>query len=140
MRAPTLRTRTSLEFNMTPMIDVTFQLIIFFMLAGQLTRQETQVDLDLPGASQGKKLNQTPPRLVTVNVTRDGAVLLGGEQVDSGEFRRRIGVEVQRGEGELEVRIRADRTVPYKVVEPLLSGCAQSGVWNVGFTVVREGD
>lgn len=140
MRAPTIRTRSSLEFNMTPMIDVTFQLIIFFMLAGQLTRQEMQVDLDLPGASQGNKQNQTPPRLVTVNVTRDGSILLSGEVVDVPEFRRRISVEAQRSAGDLEVRIRADRSVPYRAVEPLLSGCAQAGVWNVGFTVVREGE
>jgi len=96
MRAPTNRTRTSLEFNMTPMIDVTFPLIIFFMLAGEV--------------------------------------------VDVPEFRRRIGVEAQRTEGALEVRIRADRSVPYRAVEPLLSACANSGVWNVGFTVVHEGD
>ena len=37
----------------------------------------------------------------------------------------------------LEVRIRSDRNVPYRVVEPVLLACARSGVWNVTFAVIR---
>jgi hypothetical protein len=47
---------------------------------------------------------------------------------------------VERSKGDLEVRIRGDRSVPYRVIEPLLVSCAEAGVWNVGFVVVREGE
>ena len=39
----------------------------------------------------------------------------------------------------LEVRIRSDRTVPYRIVEPLMVACARSGVWRVTFAVVEGG-
>ena len=125
---------------MTPMIDVTFLLIIFFLLAGQLTRQQVQVQLDLPGATTSHRPDDQRPRIVLVNVPASGEILLSGEAVRVDEFRQRIEIEREKAVGRpLEVRIRADRTVPYRQIEPLLLACARSGIWNVSFAVLREG-
>ena len=53
MRLPKYQDRGSLEFNMTPMIDVTFQLIIFFLVSSHLAQQEIQVDVDLVSVGDG---------------------------------------------------------------------------------------
>ena len=129
----------SLEFNMTPMIDVTFLLIIFFITSSHLAQQEAQYELNLPLASTGRSLTDSDAPRVTINVLPSGELHLGSELVKDDELRRRIRFEHdrQRRSGQdLEVRIRSDRAVPYRVVEPVLLACAESGVWKVTFAVV----
>ena len=54
MRIPSPATTDGVGFNMTPMIDVVFQLIIFFLLSSHLAKQETQFALPLPAAESGQ--------------------------------------------------------------------------------------
>jgi biopolymer transport protein ExbD len=142
MRVPVYKPHVSLEFNMTPMIDVTFLLIIFFLLASHFAQQEVQLDLNLPSASSGQQPKESQARRITVNVLAGGQVLLGGRQLEGAELSRRIEFESRQhatpGE-ELEVRIRSDRQVPYRYVEPIMLACARAGIWKVSFSVVREG-
>ena len=51
MRVPTRSVSGEVGFNMTPMIDVVFQLIIFFLLSSHLAKQEKEVPLPLPVSS-----------------------------------------------------------------------------------------
>ncbi len=146
MRVPTNLARGGLGLNMTPMIDVVFLLIIFFLLSSHLAQQEVQLELDLPDAASG----QTPPekegRRVVINVLpepRAGRqVMVGGRLVGGDELAQMIAYESRRAGDEtpsrLEVRIRCDRQVPYRVVEPLMVACARSGVWKVTFAVVEN--
>jgi biopolymer transport protein TolR len=132
----------SLEFNMTPMIDVTFLLIIFFITASHLSQQEVQFQLDLPTAATGRDPTENETPRVTVHVLPDGEVHLGSEKIGGDELSRRLRFEheKQRRAGhDLEIRIRADRTVDYQVVEPVLLACAEAGVWKVSFAVVSAG-
>jgi biopolymer transport protein ExbD len=141
MRIPVSRAHGSLEFNMTPMIDVTFLLIIFFLLASHFAQQEVQLDLALPTAHSGRQGIEGQNRRVTINVLSEGALLLGGQPLDRQELARRIEFESRQNQEpgrELEVRIRCDRRVAYRHVEPIMLACAAAGVWKVTFAVVRE--
>lgn len=141
MRVPALRTTGSLGINLTPMIDVVFLLIIFFLMSSHLAQQETNVELELPAADSGDDRPATAPHRVLLNVPADGRLLLGGEAIEPGELARRLAREREHHPDDLEVRIRADRRAPYRVVEPALSACAEAGVWRVQFAVVAgEGD
>jgi len=139
MRSPVRNFRANLEFNMTPMIDVVMQLIVFFLVAGQLSQQETQVELNLPAATQGQRPPEDQSRRVTVNVLPDGTIILAGQTVTSEEFGRRLQAEHSQSREELEVRIRSDRQVPFRVIEPLLVACARASVWKVTFAVTPAG-
>ena len=55
MRLPHYPRQRAIQLNMTPLIDVVFLLIIFFLVSSHLARQETQVELDLPTASSGEE-------------------------------------------------------------------------------------
>ena len=56
---------------MTPMIDIVFQLIIFFLLTGHMVKQESHLKLPLPEASSGEEeIDSDSPR-VTLNVQAD---------------------------------------------------------------------
>jgi biopolymer transport protein ExbD len=131
--------RGRIGFNMTPMIDIVFLLIIFFILSSHFARQETQLELSLPAAASGQEAAVDETRRVTVNVSPDGQLQLAGATVDAAELEQKIQYESQRGGGDLEVRIRSDRQAPYHYVEPILLACARAGVWKVTFAVVPIG-
>ncbi len=138
MRTPLRQSSTSTQINMTPMIDVTFQLIIFFLLSSHLAQQETQLELELPTAASGRQAaDDARPRL-SVNVSSDGSVMLGSTATSPQEMSGRLRIERERLGDDLEVRMRADRAVPYGAVEPVLLSCAEAGIWNVTFAVFKK--
>lgn len=140
MRIAQHASRRSLGFNMTPMIDVVFLLIIFFLVSSHLARQETQLDLPLPVADSGEQPPETAPPRITFNILRDGTVLLAGRSVARDQLRERLAAAVAEAGEDVEIRIRSDRDVAYDRVEPLLMACARSGIWNVTFGVFHSED
>ena len=138
MKLPKTDRKGEFGFNMTPMIDVVFLLIIFFLVSSHMAQQEVQLELDLPSANSGHDQTEDNRPRVTVNVMEDGQVQLAGEMVGEQTLARRLGVELKEAGDDLEVRIRADRRVPYSAVEPILIACTQARIWNVTFAVTRE--
>jgi biopolymer transport protein ExbD len=138
MRVPRLGHQRSVEFNVTPMIDVVFLLIIFFLVSSHLARQETQLALELPDAASGLPQPVEAPPRVTINVLGDGALHLGGDPASVIEIGQRLLVEKQRQPQDLEVRIRGARTVAFGDVRPVLAACIEAGVWNVTFAVTER--
>jgi len=144
MRVPSQAGRAALGFNMTPMIDVVFLLIVFFLVSSHLARQETGLQLDLPDAVTGRR-NEVDPatRRVVINVVSAGAgaaqLRIGARTVVAAQLTDILRTELGQTSGHLEVRIRCDRRVPYRFVEPVLAACATAGVWDVTFAVLPQG-
>jgi len=143
MRVPSNLARGSLSLNMTPMIDVVFLLIIFFLVSSHLAQQEVQLELDLPEAKTGNRQSEEEIRRVVVNVLPEPVegrrIMVGGRMLRPKELDELIAFESRQSDGQFEVRIRSDRTVPYRDVEPIMVACARSGVWRVSFAVAGGG-
>ena len=137
MRVPHLTQSRELRVNMTPMIDVVFLLIIFFLVSSHLARQESQLPLPLPEAVSGEEMDRQGERVV-VNVLADGKLMLAGREVDAAELQQRLVFEKENRAADLEVRIRGDRTVPFQAVQPILLVISKSGISNVTFSVVQR--
>ena len=143
MRVPLSNRRSRLEMNMTPMIDVVFLLIIFFLVSSHLQKQEAHAELDLPTAETGDENTQTDTRTLTVNISSrqaDFQIAFGARIVPPSKLVSQLQSELKRAKGKLDVRIRGDRTIPYRVVEPILASCAELDIWNVQFAVIRPAD
>jgi biopolymer transport protein ExbD len=126
-------------FNMTPMIDVVFQLIIFFLLSSHLAKQEQQLPLPLPAAASGMaEAVDARPRL-TVNVLADGTLMVASRPISPDDLVRLLRERQAAHGDDLEVRIRGDRSVLYSRVEPVLLACVKAGIWNVAYAVQRRG-
>ncbi len=132
--------RKPISMNMTPMIDVVFLLIIFFLVSSHLAQQETQLELDLPTAMTGDEAAETSRERVTINLKADGTVLLGAGEASLGELPTRLAYEREQADSPIEVRIRADQTIPFGEVKPVLVACAEAGVWDVTFAVTERND
>lgn len=138
MRASLPTRRANVGFNMTPMIDVVFLLIIFFLLSSHLAQRENRIQVDLPTASSGEDdLPSSQPR-VTVTVLEDGSVLLAGRPIELTALPSALQARQEKAGERIELRIRSDRRVPYRIVEPVLSSAAEADVWNVTFAVLER--
>ncbi len=140
MRVPSNLQRGGVGFNMTPMIDVVFLLIIFFLVSSHLAKQEAQMKLPLPAAETGQKPISTESPRVTINVLDDGSLMLAGRVVDADDLQRRLAERLEKSGPDLEVRIRSHRDAPYGHVEPIMLACARANIWNVTFAVFRKED
>lgn len=138
MRVPLSRRRARWEFNMTPMIDIVFLLIIFFLVSSHLAKQESQLPLPLPSADSGDTPQNSLGTRITVNVTAGGELRLGSNVVGVDELERRLKHETTRAGQDIEVRLRTDRSVSYRHVSPVLAACARTGIWNITFSVFRS--
>ncbi|QDU54539.1 ExbD/TolR family protein [Aeoliella mucimassa] len=130
--------RKPVSMNMTPMIDVVFLLIIFFLVSSHLAQQETQMELDLPTASTGDESVETHTERITINLKADGTVLLGASEATLAELDTRLAYERGQAGRPLEVRIRADQGIAFGEVKPVLVACAKAGIWDVSFAVTEE--
>jgi biopolymer transport protein ExbD len=138
MRVPSHLDSGEVGINMTPMIDVVFQLIIFFLVSGHLAKQEVHLELPLPTAESGQDPAAEERPRATINVLANGALLMSGKPVLVEALAARFAEERAAAGGDLEVRIRSDRAVPYEHVEPILLSAARAGIWNVTFSVYRN--
>jgi biopolymer transport protein ExbD len=138
MRVPSRVTSGEVGINMTPMIDVVFQLIIFFLVSGHLARQETHLELPLPTAGSGESAEDENKLRLTINVLADGRLLIANRTVPAEQLQQRLVEERAAAGADLEVRIRSDRAAPYRLIEPILLSAARAGVWNVTFSVYRQ--
>lgn len=138
MRVPSVSQRRGTSANMTPMIDVVFLLIIFFLVSSHLARQENRLPLDLPiAASYGPT---DPERAaLTISVDADADWRVRGDVVDEAMLKNILRDYRERQGPTASIRVRTDRGVQYRYVEPILRAAARAGVTDATIAV-REQD
>jgi biopolymer transport protein ExbD len=126
---------SGMRFNVTPLIDICFNLIVFFGIAGLCLQKETAESVSLPAARQlDDPQSQATGRLV-VTIDGDRRLLAAGRMLGRGEIERLIlEGKAEHADG-FEVRIRADKSVPYEDVKPLILACARHGLTRLKFAV-----
>ncbi len=93
------------------MIDVTFLLIIFFLVSSHLAKQENNVPLELPETQTGidSALDRDHPT-TTIHVTRDGGFQMGGQSISIEDFRNAIAARHAETAGDCECAfVRIDK-------------------------------
>lgn len=137
MKIPSQARNYGVQFNLTPMIDIVFLLIIFFLVASYLAGTENQAAIQLAPARGGKYDGAEAARRIVVTINADGQLLINGKRVAIEEFAASVRPPGQANAvSNLEVRLRVDRRVPYEIVEPLLVECARAGISRIQFNVL----
>ena len=138
MRQPLIKRSRKLGFNMTPMIDVVFLLIIFFLVSSHLAKQETRIQLSLPVAKSGETEPEQISRRVTLSITANGQLTLAGRIVSIASLESHLATAIAELGADMEVRLRCSRQLEYGNVEPIMLACTKLGIWNVTYAVYRE--
>ena len=115
--------------NMTPMIDIVLLLVIFFMVGTQFTEVESQYDIELPTVAKAEPLTGGPDAL-TVNVHRDGTLLLGDRVVSAAELERELRAAQSRFARQAVI-VRGDGPGPYQHVMSVLDICRRTQIVNI---------
>jgi biopolymer transport protein ExbD len=119
--------------NLTPMIDIVFNLIIFFMVSTRFTEIERKVDLSVPQVGGVAGLSEMQ-KSRTINVYRDGAIVLDSQPVSLSELRNILAAAHRQYEG-LEVTIRGDGLATHQSVAAVMAACKDAGVVEFGIAV-----
>ena len=126
------------QLDMTPMIDVVFELIIFFVVT--LTQANAKDEtVRLEDGKHGIELtpDELPPTHLIVDVARTGRISMCDVTITSAELGRR-GKERMRKYGEFPVMIRADYRAKHKAVAEVMNACTQNGIWKLSFVAVYD--
>ncbi len=117
------------EVNLTPLIDIVFLLLIFFMVSTSFQR-DTEIALELPEAD-GPPL-QTEPQVVSITIDSEGRYFID-EQELANRQRRTIEQAITRAVESDEVRIiiSADRRAPHEAVVRAMDASRQAGHPNI---------
>jgi biopolymer transport protein ExbD len=118
----------NLEMNMTPMIDVVFQLMIFFLVTLKKEDIIARLDVNRPMAPPIKSEVQ-PPELLTVLVYKDGFVLQG-RRVDLKELDRQLS-KIASYDRTASVIIKCTADSPHSYLIQLLNLCSKSRLSNI---------
>jgi len=117
------------DFQMAPMIDMVFLLLVFFMCVSTLANAERAVELDLPESYEAKVPEDLSGRGL-ISVEADGTIHLGPEIIAPGHLVDRLR-ERMGGAPAMRFQVRADRATPYRHIEEVLRACAEAGASDV---------
>jgi biopolymer transport protein ExbD len=126
-----------LELNMTPMIDVVFQLIIFFVVTLRM-EAEVNKEIRLEWAPNGPAVkNDQAKGLMIIEVDSRGKVSMHGYRIDKvmlkGILQRRYNKQ-----GEFPVMIRGDKKTQHKDIRSVMDLCTEVGLWRINFAAIKE--
>lgn len=114
--------------NMTPLVDVILNLLIFFMLGTRFAEEERQIDIQVPSVSQAQPLT-APPDDIIVNVFPDGHLVVNQETVSPAKLEKLLAGAQQRY-ADQSVLIRGDGKGTYQSIMDVLSICQRARIHN----------
>ena len=117
-------------FNLAPMIDVVFLLLIFFMVATTFVEKEKELGVELPVAESGDEAAPDNDEIV-INLTREGSIVLNGEEIERSALLELLGRAARR-DPETPVTIRGDKEVFHEHVVSVMDAVRTSGLTNLG--------
>ena len=121
--------------QLAPLVDVLMLLLIFFLLTWNAARNENELDVKVPKATQAKE-KTAPIGDVVVNVKTDGTVVVNRRTLTAPELTDMLRGLVQLDENQAVV-IRGDEGGAYKHVVGVLNICSEAGVTNVAFATAK---
>jgi biopolymer transport protein ExbD len=138
MKVPDYLQPKCFSLNLTPMIDVVFLLIIFFIVSSNLIQQDVSVQIDLPQAETAVPTEESTTHKITINIPKSGTILIGTQIVHQNQLREHLIRQQQRWGEKTELRIRTNKNIPFGEIEPILVLAAQCQIWDVSFSVTEK--
>lgn len=126
-------------FDMTPMIDVTFLLLIFFMLITKLA-DVSKAKLKLPIATKAEADDKVVPGRVVLNIMKNGDVNVMGHKYDDSALNNLLAIEAKISKGTSSdkfpsraILIRADARTEFENVQHVMAMCMYHQLWRIAF-------
>ena len=115
------------SLSIAPLIDVVFLLLIFFLVTSRFEKQERELDLELPEASQSVPITETPSEIV-VNLGVDGQLVIDGSIRGLDELEKILAQASANNPLTQTVLIRSDRSAPVGSFIGVINVCKELGL------------
>lgn len=133
------RKREEFDLNLTPLIDVVFLLLIFFMVSTTF-QKEADLQVQLPSASQ--EPTAVPVEKLEVTINPQGQYFINGRELTNNrlETLRTALAKMSRGQRDIPLVIRADAQTPHQYVVTAMDAAAQLGMLKLSIATATAGE
>jgi biopolymer transport protein ExbD len=127
------------SLDMTPMIDVVFELIIFFVVTLKMAVEKDET-IQLEDGKHGIELtaDELPPSHLVIDIAKNGRISMCNVTITPSQVSRRVKERKMKWGDQFPVLIRADYRAKHKYVKEVMDACTQEGVWKLSFVAVYD--
>jgi len=124
------RTADDATINLTPMIDVVFLLVIFFMVGARFGEAEGRIQVNVPGVGELRSMAREPDERL-VEISGDGRVVLDNQVVSLDQLAQQIRYDFQQYP-QIRVAVRGDGEASFQKIAEVLQVIRSTGVQQMG--------
>ncbi len=115
------------SLSITPLIDVVFLLLIFFLVSSRFSEEERELDLNLPSVTEALPASMQPNELV-VNINSEGRFFVDGRFRETDEVEQILRTAQANNPLTQTVVIRGDKQAAWEQVAIAISLCKKAGI------------
>ena len=126
------------KLDMTPMIDVVFQLIIFFVVTAAMQNKALETNVRMAMAPNGPVESVKDPRTVLVDVVEDGTIQVMKTRISEGQLLTILNNARKTSGQSTPVVIRGDLLTKHEAIKRVMDICGKAGLWKIRFAALKE--
>ncbi len=123
-------------FLIAPMVDILLVLLGFFMLTWSFSRQERELDVQMPSAKESKETRRSVGEVI-INVKADGTLVMNRRTMSPDDLLAALG-KVASLYPDQAVVLRGDQRVDYGHIVETLDLCRRANIWNIAFATATS--
>lgn len=127
---------TPVSFQITPMIDMTFLLLIFFMVTTTLSNEQVKMEIALPTAESAVTPEDLSNRDI-INIDGAGEYFIANDQVTKDEMAAYLKMRFEK-HPPLKIYLRADAETPAEKITEFMEMASEAGAINVIFGTLND--
>ena len=127
------------ELQLAPMLDVVFQLLIFFLVSFEFQRSEMDMKVSVPSAQEGDPDKKRALGEIIVNVRKSGEVVVEHQTMTQEQLKEKLTAIAALHENQ-PIRLRGDAECTYQTIVEVIDTCQKAGIWNISFATQRKSE
>ena len=128
----------ALNGNLTAMIDVVFQLIIFFVCTVDMQEKSIDERVKLALAPHGQAVEKKDPREINIDIDGEGLITITRTPISQATLVSMLKKVVGEYGQDVPVVIRGDGVTQHQYVKTVMDSCAMAGIWKIKFAAIKE--
>jgi len=128
-----------LSGNLTAMIDVVFQLIIFFVATISMQEQSLNSGIQLAMAPNGEAVRTKEPREIMIDVNKNGQISISRSPISQSTLTLMLKKLMAESHGQqIPIIIRGDSNARHTGIKAVMDACATAGIYKIKFSALKE--
>jgi biopolymer transport protein ExbD len=120
------------------MIDITFLLIIFFVVTAAMDKEVEDEAIILSKAPHGKPLAKKDPRGIVINVRKTGEININAVEKTMSEITASLTVAALKWGNDMPIIIRGDKDVQHYHIKKVMEAITKTGLYKIRFDALIE--